>query len=59
MNKFASSLKNVSTDADAGWRFWNWSKRFDGLIGEDKAGNYENIENIEYRILFADILFLR
>ena len=32
-------MKNVPTDADAGWRIWNWSKRFDGLIGEDQTGN--------------------
>ena len=25
---------------DAGWRFWNWSRRFSGLIGEDQAGKF-------------------
>ena len=56
MNKVASSLKNVPTDADAGWRFWNWSKRFDGLIGEDQTGNLR-IENIvQKKILINNIL---
>ena len=27
--------------ADAGWKFGNWKKRFDGLIGEDKGGNHD------------------
>ena len=56
MNKFASSLKNVSTEADAGWRIWNWSKRFDGLIGEDQTGNLR-IENIVQKKFFTDIIF--
>ena len=35
---------------DAGWRFWNWSRRFSGLIGEDPTGNHGfrifSLENI-------------
>ena len=54
MNKFASSWKNVPTDADAGWRFWNWSKRFTGLIGEDQKGNLR-IQSIAQNIFFTDI----
>ena len=29
-------MKNVPIDA--GWRFWNWRRRFTGLIGEDQTG---------------------
>ena len=56
MNKFASSLKNVPTDADAGWRIWNWSKRFDGLIGEDQTGNLIIESIVQKKILFTDII---
>ena len=48
-------MKNVSTDADAGWRIWNWSKRFDGLIGEDQTGNLR-IENIVQKKILINII---
>ena len=52
-----SSFKNFPTDA--GWKFWTLNKRFNGLIGEDKSGNYGSEMNYLETILLQEEFWVK